>query len=80
MNNDLQDSGRSASSVTLQRIVGCAAGDCPTVYKTDRDTLVVQGYSFDPGQAGVEVPGGEQMVEIPASLLADYLRTTSSPS
>ena len=83
VNNDLQDADRSAalsSTVTLQRIAGCGAGECPTVYKTDRDTLVVQGYSFEPAQAGVDVPAGEQLVEIPVSLLMDYLRATSSPS
>ena len=77
MNNDLQGASSSASlssTVTLQRIAGCGAGDCPTVYKTDRDTFVVQGYRFEPAQAGVDVPEGEQMVEIPTSLVTDLLR------
>ena len=79
MNNDLQGAAERPV-VALQHIAGCANGDCPTVYKTDRDTLVVQGLSFEPAQAGVDIPAGERMVEIPASLLADYLRATSSPS
>lgn len=46
----------------------CGSGTCPTVYKTNRGTLVVQGYVVQP-QAGVDLPAGELMVEIPAELL-----------
>jgi len=52
----------------------CAAGDCPTVYRTNRGTLVVQGYAFEPGNAGVAVPDGEGMVEIPLDLLWEFAR------
>jgi len=55
----------------------CGAGECPTVYRTDRGTLVIQGYQFDPAQAGTSVPAGEQMVEIPAELIARYLSNLS---
>jgi hypothetical protein len=48
----------------------CGNGSCPTVYKTDRGTYVVQGYTVTPQTAGIEVPNGEQLVEIPADLLA----------
>jgi hypothetical protein len=78
---DLQQAGDAASlthTVTLERIAGCGGGDCPTVYRTDRDTLVIQGYAFEPANAGVDVPAGEQMVEIPVELLAGYLRTTTT--
>lgn len=64
-------------SVTLSVVAAwCGAGDCPTVYRTDRGTLVVQGYDFDPGDAGVSVPAGERMVEIPAELLAQLAGST----
>jgi hypothetical protein len=67
-----------ARSVTLDMVVGrCGGGECPTVYRTDRNTLVVQGYAFEPADAGVTVPDGERMVEIPVELLADYVRTMS---
>ena len=83
VNNDLQAASEDASlarTVTLEFVAGqpCGAGDCPTVYKTNHGTLVVQGYAFSPVQAGVEIPAGEQMVEIPAELLADYIRAVAS--
>ncbi|MBB2942862.1 hypothetical protein FB565_002575 [Actinoplanes lutulentus] len=54
--------------------VTCATGTCPTVYSTNRGTLVVQGYTVTPAEAGVRTPDGEQLVEIPIELLADALR------
>jgi hypothetical protein len=65
----------AAQIVGLDRLVKlCGGGECPTVYQTDRGTLVIQGYLFDPAQAGTTVPAGEQMVEVPAELLAQYVR------
>jgi len=67
-----------AQNVTLDLVAElCGAGECPTVYRTDRGTLVIQGYQFDPAQAGTSVPAGEQMVEIPAELIARYLSNLS---
>lgn len=49
----------------------CDALNCPTVYLTDHDTVVIQGYRVaDPGD-GVPLPSGETMVEIPRALLID---------
>lgn len=48
----------------------CGTGSCPTVYRTDRGTLVVQGYTVTAEQADLDLPAGEQLVEIPADLLA----------
>lgn len=63
-------------TITLEQVAGlCNTGECPTVYRTNRGTLVVQGLSFNPAEAGVGVPPGEQMVEIPAELLAEYARS-----
>jgi hypothetical protein len=83
VNRNLQTANDAASptrTVTLEPIAGrpCGAGECPTVYKTDRGTLVVQGYAFPPAHAGVEVPPGEQMVEIPTELLASFVQAVSS--
>jgi len=65
-----------APVVALEPVANrCGAGDCPTVFRTDRGTLVVQGYTFQPAEAGVALPPGEQMVEIPIELLADYAKT-----
>jgi hypothetical protein len=47
----------------------CGNGSCPTVYKTNRGTLVIQGYAVTGDQAGVELSAGELLVEIPAELL-----------
>jgi hypothetical protein len=45
----------------------CRDGTCPTIYATDRGTVVVQGYTVT--DADVTVPEGEALVEIPAELL-----------
>jgi len=47
----------------------CKDGDCPTVYRTDRGTIAVQGYRLDR-----MTPAGEAIVEIPAELLAEAVR------
>jgi len=63
--------------VTLRRlVVRCGGGDCPTVYETDRGTVVVQGYVVEPTAAGLTLPAGEQLVEVPRELLSDYLNAT----
>jgi len=65
-------------SVTLEPIVNyCAGGDCPTIFRTDRNTLVIQGYEFEPRTAGAKVPAGERMIEVPVDLLAEYARMTN---
>jgi hypothetical protein len=46
----------------------CGGGGCPTVYRTSRNTYVVQGYTVTAQSAGVDLPAGEQLVEIPADL------------
>jgi hypothetical protein len=47
----------------------CGGGHCPTVYRTNRGTLVVQGYAVTAEMAGVDLSPGELLVEIPAGLL-----------
>jgi hypothetical protein len=53
----------------------CGTGSCPTVYRTDRGTLVVQGYTVPADQVDLDLPAGEQLVEIPAELLAAAMHT-----
>lgn len=64
-------SSSSASAPrTLEHVTSvCGNGSCPTVYKTDRGTLVIQGYAVAGGQVGVELPAGEMLVEIPVDLI-----------
>lgn len=50
--------------------VQCAGGNCPTIYTTDRDTIVVQGYRIDE-PVDVDVPASEGIVEIPMSVLRE---------
>lgn len=47
----------------------CSNSSCPTVYRTSRNTVVVQGYTVNAEEAGVSVPAGERLVEIPMELL-----------
>jgi hypothetical protein len=54
----------------------CGGGSCPTVYQTNRGTFVVQGYAVDPARAGVDLPDGERLIEIPADLLQEAARAT----
>jgi hypothetical protein len=59
---------KGAPTITLMTTL-CASATCPTVYRTDRDTVVIQGYTVVAGDVGVELPEGERLVEIPADLL-----------
>lgn len=60
----------------------CGGGGCPTLWKTDRGTYVVQGAVVQPSEVeGVirtegseeifELPQGEGLVEIPSELLVE---------
>jgi hypothetical protein len=51
----------------------CASGSCPTIYRTDRGTLLVQGYTVADG-SGITLADGEVVVEIPVELLAEAAR------
>jgi hypothetical protein len=47
-------------------------GNCPTLYTTDRDTVVVQGYAVTDPEALAQlrdVLPGETFVEVPKSLV-----------
>ncbi|MFI1252966.1 hypothetical protein ACH4U6_04035 [Streptomyces netropsis] len=50
----------------------CDIKDCPTIYATDRDTLLVQGGT--PNDHGLEIPAHETVVEIPTQLMLDLIR------
>lgn len=55
----------------------CNAGQCPTVYVSGSGTLVVQGYAVPAERAGIQVPEGEMLVEIPLDLLTEAARNLS---
>lgn len=67
--------GAGAPKLTLVTTV-CGPGSCPTVYRTDRNTLVVQGYTVASDSVDIDVPAGEQLVEIPVELLEAAMRIT----
>jgi hypothetical protein len=45
----------------------CDVKDCPTIYTTDRGTLLVQGET--PTDHGLKIPAHETLVEIPMDLI-----------
>lgn len=50
----------------------CDFKDCPTLYATDRDTLLVQGEQ--PTDHGLDIPAHETVVEIPMELIRKAIR------
>jgi len=74
-NSDLTLDQEDAPVLGLELVAKlCGGGHCPTVYRTNRGTLVVQGYAVTAGSAGVDLPPGELLVEIPADLLRQAAR------
>ncbi|MEV2251348.1 hypothetical protein AB0I94_12335 [Streptomyces sp. NPDC050147] len=47
----------------------CDKKDCPSIYKTDRGTILVQGET--PEGHGLNIPGHEHLVEIPMELIRE---------
>ncbi|MFI5895818.1 hypothetical protein ACIA5D_37550 [Actinoplanes sp. NPDC051513] len=70
----VQDAERDGTEPLTFLTKLCAGGSCPTVYRTDRGTYVVQGYALTAEAAGLDLPAGEQLVEIPAELLAEAVK------
>ncbi|MDF3293751.1 MULTISPECIES: hypothetical protein [Streptomyces] len=57
----------------LTRLVGeCEEGDCPTIYRTDRGTLAIQGERI--ADHGLIVSPHETLVEIPVDLIRKAAR------
>jgi hypothetical protein len=55
----------------------CNVSGCPTIYQTDRGTLVIQGYAVAADRAGIDLPAGELLVEIPVDLLTQAVNTAN---
>lgn len=47
--------------------------NCPSLYRTDRDTFVVQGWRVNDPEtlAQLDIPAHETVVEVPADVLAE---------
>ena len=69
------DNAVIAPPVLEHVVTVCGVGSCPTVYRTERGTYVIQGYAVDGTRAGIDLPAGELLVEIPADLLAAMPRS-----
>jgi hypothetical protein len=56
--------------MNLTQIAGgdCGRDDCPTIFTTDHDMVVVQGYFVEK-----QTPTGEGAVEIPLTLLQEAI-------
>jgi len=50
--------------------------NCPSLYRTDRDTFIVQGWRVtDPETLRqLDIPGHETVVEVPSDVLAEIAR------
>lgn len=59
----------------------CMVGLCPTVYATDRDTYVVQGFEISDSEAlaALRLPSGEAAVEVPRELLLTLAKEVAQP-
>ncbi|WP_405613122.1 hypothetical protein OG292_13005 [Streptomyces sp. NBC_01511] len=53
-------------------VTACEHGDCPALYATDQDTLLVQGGV--PTGHGLKIPAHEALVEIPMELIRKAVR------
>jgi hypothetical protein len=55
----------------------CSDGKtCPAIYRTDRGTVVIQGWTVTDPEAlrQLHLPSGEQAVEVPAEMVDEVLR------
>lgn len=77
--NDGSDQRRPALAPLRPVANRCTSGNCPTVYMSGAGTLVVQGYAVSGELAGVDLPAGESLVEIPLHLLTEAVRNLTSP-
>ena len=65
------DTDRRSSPLRVLAASACTQGQCPTVYESSPGTIVVQGYVVSAATAGIDVPEGEMLVEIPSRLLIE---------
>lgn len=64
-------------TMTLRKVAGsCRNDDCPTVYVSDRGTVVFQGDAVTAAH-GLRLGTGEQAVELPMSLVLEAMNELS---
>lgn len=52
----------------VRKVSGCEGGNCPTVYVSDRGTVVFQGDAVARAE-GLTLGNGEQAVELPLDVV-----------
>jgi hypothetical protein len=60
----------------VRKTIKSQVNNCPSLYRTDRDTFVVQGWRVsDPeALAQLDIPAHETVVEVPADVLAEVAK------
>jgi hypothetical protein len=72
----LKDGGGNSNPV-----VNCMDGPrCPNVYRTDRDTFIIQGWVITDAKTleDLDIPPGESAVEIPLDLIPELAKESVS--
>ncbi|MGW0432274.1 hypothetical protein ACWDV4_06975 [Micromonospora sp. NPDC003197] len=61
----------------IRKTVLSQVSNCPSLYRTDRDTFVVQGWRVsDPeALAQLDIPSHETVVEVPTDVLIEIAKT-----
>ena len=65
----------------VRKTIKSQVNNCPSLYRTDRDTFVVQGWRVsDPeALAQLDIPAHETVGEVPVDVLAEVAKALSSP-
>ena len=67
-------SAASTSASGLRPIANmCTSGSCPTIYQDSPSTVVIQGFAVSSTTAGIDLPDGELLVQVPTALLKEAL-------
>jgi hypothetical protein len=63
--------------MAFTRLAGsCQGTNCPTIYRDDDGSYVVQGYSLEDA-AELTLPAGESAVRVPATLVDELVRAVA---
>jgi hypothetical protein len=56
----------------------CKGGACPTIYETDNNTFIVQGYVIDnKTKKELKLPTNEDAIEVPLEFLESFIKKSS---
>lgn len=60
----------------VRKTIKSQVNNCPSLYRTDRDTFVVQGWRVSDPEAlsQLDIPAHETVVEVPADVLAEVAK------